>query len=140
MGYAIPASIGGAIGNPNKITIAIAGDGAAIMNGNEIKTAAEHNVPVFFFVLNDGRLGIVHHSTNIIYGRPIPGVSFNQALDFVKFAESLGVEAYRIEKAGDINKRFIEKLIEKRKPILFDCIIDPEVIAPIGNRIKEVKK
>jgi acetolactate synthase-1/2/3 large subunit len=140
MGYAIPASIGGAIGAPHKVTIAIAGDGAAIMNGNELKTASEYNVPVFFFVLNDGRLGIVHHSTNIIYGRSTPGVNYNQALDFVKFAESLGVEAYKIEKPGDINPEFIRNLVKKKKPILFDCLIDPEDIAPIGNRIKEVKK
>ncbi len=140
MGFAIPASIGGAIGAPGRITIAIVGDGAAMMNGNELKTASEYNVPVFFFILNDGRLGIVHHSTNILYGNPNPGVSFNKAMDFVKFAESMGVEAYRITKPGDINRTFIEKLIKKRNPVLFDCLIDPEIIAPLGNRIKEVKK
>jgi thiamine pyrophosphate-dependent acetolactate synthase large subunit-like protein len=67
-------------------------------------------------------------------------VNYNQALDFVKFAESLGVEAYKIEKPGDINPEFIRNLVKKKKPILFDCLIDPEDIAPIGNRIKEVKK
>ncbi|HRW62753.1 MAG TPA: thiamine pyrophosphate-binding protein [Bacteroidales bacterium] len=140
MGYAIPAAIGGAIGAPARVTVAFTGDGAALMNGNELKTAAEYNVPVFFFVLNDARLGIVHHSTNIIYNKPVPGVSFSKSVNFVTFAQSLGVDAYRIEKPGDINLEFIKKLIEKKKPVLFDCIIDPEEIAPIGSRLNQVNK
>lgn len=140
MGYAIPASIGGCLGDTSKISVSISGDGAGIMNGNELKTAAEYNVPVIFIILNDGRLGIVHHSTKFLYNRPNPGVSFKNRIDFVKFAEGLGVEAYRIEKPGQMNKNFIKKLIEKKKPILLDCYIDPEEIPPIGSRINQVKK
>lgn len=140
MGYAIPAAIGGALGNPKKVTIAIAGDGATIMNGNELKTASEYNVPLFIFVLNDGALGIVHHSTKILCNRANPGTKFNSKIDFVKFAESLGVEAYKISEPGQINKTFIDELIAKNKPILFDCWIDPEELAPYADRIKQVKK
>ena len=140
MGYAIPAAIGGAIGAPDKVCIAFSGDGAAMMNGNELKTASEYQVPVFYFILNDARLGIVHHSTKILYGRPNPGVSYNNSMDFVKFGESMGIKSYRIDKPGQLEKKFINQLIKEKKPVLFDCIIDPEDIPPIGSRIKEVKK
>ncbi len=53
---------------------------------------------------------------------------------------SLGVEAYRIEKPGEINREFINELIKKGKPILFDCIIDQDELAPYEGRIKQVKK
>ncbi len=140
MGYAFPAAIGGALADPDRITIAFAGDGAAIMNGNELKTAAENNIPVFFIVLNDGKLGIVYHSTKMLYGRANVGTEFKHKTDFVKFAESLGVEAYKISKPNEINKSFIKKLIEKKKPILFDCHIDADEIAPYESRIKQVEK
>lgn len=140
MGYAYSAAIGGALGDPTKVTIAFAGDGAAIMNGNELKTASEYDVPVFFIVLNDSRLGIVYHSTKILYGRENAGTEFKKPIDFVKFAESLGVEGYRIEKPGEINKEFINELVKKRKPILFDCMIDPDELAPYEDRIKQVKR
>jgi acetolactate synthase-1/2/3 large subunit len=140
MGYAFPAAIGGALGDPAKVTIAFAGDGAAIMNGNELKTASEYDVPVFFIVLNDSRLGIVYHSTKMIYGRENAGTEFKKPIDFVKFAESMGVEAYRIEEPGEINKEFINELIKKGKPVLFDCIIDRDELAPYEGRIKQVKK
>lgn len=137
MGYAIPASIGGAIGAPSKVTVAIAGDGSAIMNGNELKTAAEYNVPVIFVVLNDGRLNIIHHGTNAIFGRPHPEIEYKERLDFVKFAESLGVKGYRIEAPGQINKEFIDELVSKKKPIMLDCWVDPKDMAPLGSRIRQ---
>ncbi len=140
MGYAIPASIGGALGDPSKITIAFAGDGGALMNGNELKTAAENNIPVLFFIMNDSRLGIIHHSSEAIFGKASPGTTYENGVDFVKFAESLGVEAYTIDSPGQINHDFIKEQLEKRKPILFDCKVDNTIMGPYGGRIKEVNK
>lgn len=140
MGYAIPAAIGGACGRPDRVTIAITGDGSAIMNGNEIKTAAEYNIPLFIFILNDAKLGIVYHSTNMICGRPNAGTEFNEPIDFVKYAESLGVEAYVIDSPGQINPEFINNLVNRQKPIVFDCRISPTELGPYESRIKQVQK
>lgn len=140
MGYAIPAAIGGASGRPDKATIAICGDGAAIMNGNELKTAAEYNIALFVFVLNDGRLNVVYHSTNLICKRPNVGTEYKEPIDFVKFAESMGVEAYRIDEPGQINAEFIKGLYSKQKPILFDCRISIDELGPYGGRISQVVK
>jgi len=52
----------------------------------------------------------------------------------------MGIKSYRIDKPGQLEKKFINQLIKEKKPVLFDCIIDPEEIPPIGSRIKEVKK
>jgi acetolactate synthase-1/2/3 large subunit len=144
MGYAIPAAIGGYFALPENdktVTIALAGDGGAMMNGNELKTAAEHDVPVFFFVFNDGRLNIIYHSTEIVFGKPNPGSFYKKGrVDFAKLAEAYGVESYVIDKPGQINKKFIESLIAKKKPILFDCRIDENEMAPIEARMKAYSK
>ena len=140
MGYSIPAAIGGATGRPDKATIAICGDGAAIMNGNELKTAAEYNIALFVFVLNDARLNVVYHSTKLICKRPNVGTEYKEPIDFVKFAEGLGVEAYRIDEPGQINPAFIQELYSKQKPILFDCRISIDELGPYGGRISQVVK
>jgi len=138
MGFGIPASIGGKFADPTSTVIAIAGDGGAIMNGNELKTAAEYGVPVFVFVINDGRYNIIHHSTMAMYGEPAPGADYREPVDFVRFAEGLGVRAFRVDEPGWINARRMEELKALKAPVLFDCRTDPEEKANISGRIKSV--
>ncbi len=57
MGYCIPAAIGAALGNAGSPVVALAGDGALLMTGLELLTAAQLPVPVAVFVLRDGELG-----------------------------------------------------------------------------------
>ncbi|MBW1616040.1 MAG: thiamine pyrophosphate-binding protein [Deltaproteobacteria bacterium] len=137
MGYAFPAAIGGYFGAPKRTHIAIAGDGSVIMNGNELKTASEYNALVFFIVFNDGAHGVVKHSTELLFNRALPGTAYKK-IDFVQFANNFGVEGYRIDKPGQINKKFIQELQKKNKPILFDCRVDSKDIGPYGERIKQV--
>jgi acetolactate synthase-1/2/3 large subunit len=57
MGYCIPAAIGAAFAHPGEPVVGLAGDGALLMTGLELITAAANNLPVAIFVLNDGELG-----------------------------------------------------------------------------------
>ncbi len=56
MGYAIPASIGAKLANPERDVVAIAGDGALLMTGLELMTAAAMGVAPVVCVLRDGEL------------------------------------------------------------------------------------
>jgi acetolactate synthase-1/2/3 large subunit len=57
MGYCVPAAIGAALAHPGTPVVAFAGDGALLMTGLELLTAAHLPVPVATFVLRDGELG-----------------------------------------------------------------------------------
>ncbi len=57
MGYCVPAAIGAALANPGTPVVAFAGDGALLMTGLELLTAAQLPVPLATFVLRDGELG-----------------------------------------------------------------------------------
>jgi len=57
MGYCIPASIAAKMNQPDKEVISIVGDGAMLMTGMELVTAAMYDVPVLVFIFNDGELG-----------------------------------------------------------------------------------
>ena len=56
MGYALPAAIGAKLANPDANVVAIMGDGAFLMTGFELLTAAQLNVPLALFVLRDREL------------------------------------------------------------------------------------
>jgi acetolactate synthase-1/2/3 large subunit len=56
MGYALPAAIGAKLVNPDRPVAAFMGDGAFLMTGLELMTAAQLNVPVALFVLRDHEL------------------------------------------------------------------------------------
>lgn len=56
MGYAIPAAIGAKLANPDRDVIALAGDGALLMTGLEILTAAALGSAPLVCVLRDGEL------------------------------------------------------------------------------------
>ncbi len=56
MGYAVPAAIGAALANPGRDVVALAGDGALLMTGLELLTAAAYGVGLVACVLRDGEL------------------------------------------------------------------------------------
>jgi acetolactate synthase-1/2/3 large subunit len=56
MGYSVPAAIGAALANPGRDVIALAGDGALLMTGLELLTAAAYKAGVVVCVLRDGEL------------------------------------------------------------------------------------
>jgi len=56
MGYAVPAAIGAKLANPGRDVVALPGDGALLMTGLELLTAAAYGVGVVVCVLRDGEL------------------------------------------------------------------------------------
>src|SRR5664280_3527944 len=56
MGYSVPAAIGAKLANPGRDVVALAGDGALLMTGLELLTAAAYGAGVVTVVLRDGEL------------------------------------------------------------------------------------
>jgi len=56
MGYGVPAAIGAKLANPRRDVVALAGDGALLMTGLELLTAAAYGAGVVVVVLRDEEL------------------------------------------------------------------------------------
>jgi len=65
MGYCVPAAIGAKLVNPDKRVVAIVGDGAMLMTGMEVITAATYGVAPLIFIFNDGELGQISEFQSI---------------------------------------------------------------------------
>jgi thiamine pyrophosphate-dependent acetolactate synthase large subunit-like protein len=69
MGYCVPAAIGAGIANPGKQVAGIVGDGAFLMTGTELLTAATNRIGVMIFVFHDGELSQISQGQEIPYSR-----------------------------------------------------------------------
>ena len=138
MGYATAAAIGGKLAAPDRPVIAMVGDGCFQMNGMEIATAVNYDIPVVWIVHNNAKLGLVHELQKFSLGEKTVSTTFKQ-VKFAKIAEGLGAQGFRIEKPGELSK-ILPQALESRKPTVIDCIIDPYEVPPLERWVKGVKE
>ena len=137
MGYGLGASIGAKVACPDKTVINVAGDGCFRMNMNEIATAVRSNVPIIELVLNNSVLGMVRQWQTLFYGKRYSNTVLNDAVDYVKLAESMGAKGLRITKKDEVDAVLTEAL-NSDIPVVIDCVIDPDdkvfpMVAPGAN-------
>jgi acetolactate synthase-1/2/3 large subunit len=104
------------------------------MNGMEVATAVNYNIPVIWVVMNNSMLGMVYHGRKLA-GLPEGIESTFKTVDFVKLAEGYGARGIRITKPGEINRKMMAEIISSGVPTVLDVYIDPENVPPIHSRI-----
>ncbi len=125
MGYGFPAAIGAQLAFPDKMIIAIAGDGSIQMNIQELATAVANKLPVKVVILNNGHLGMVRQWQELFYNRNYSSTNMEAQPDFVKLAEAYGAEGYRIEKPEDL-KPVLEQALSTPCPAFVDVRVERE--------------
>ena len=128
MGYGLPAAIAAKIANPEKVAIAVCGDGDFMMNCQELATAARYDAFPIVFVVNNSMLGTIRmHQEREFSSRVIATGLTNP--DFVKFADSFGMPGFRVTKTEEFAPAFAQALASK-KGALIELVLDPEIISP----------
>jgi acetolactate synthase I/II/III large subunit len=89
LGYAWPAAIGAALAHPERVVLAVAGDGGVQYALAELGTAAQHGIAAKLLLIDDGGYGILREYQRDAYGETA-SVDLRQP-DFVALAESFGV-------------------------------------------------
>jgi len=100
MAFALPGAIGVKIAEPDVKVLAVAGDGAFLMNSQEIETAVREQIPLVVLIWEDGGYGLIEWKMDLELGEH-HYVSFTNP-DVVKFAESFGAKGYRITEADQL--------------------------------------
>ena len=62
-------SLGACLSLPDYRTLVITGDGGFYMNGMEILTAREYNLPIIYVIINNAMLGFVVNGQKVLMGR-----------------------------------------------------------------------
>lgn len=130
MGYAIPASVGASLAKPRKTVVVIVGDGGFQMTSQELATISELRLPVTICLLNNSSLGIIKQWQKMHYGDTYAVELQNP--DFIKLAESYGIEAIRVNLPGKIYPA-VKEALKLRKPYLIEVVVDKDEEVPLPS-------
>ena len=100
MAFAVPGAIGAKLAMPDRKVVAAVGDGAFLMNSQEIETALREQIPLVILIWEDGAYGLIGWKMDVELGHHVE-VDFSNP-DFVAYAESFGARGYRVGFAGDL--------------------------------------
>jgi acetolactate synthase-1/2/3 large subunit len=127
MGYAVPAALGAKFACPEAPVVALAGDGAFLMTGLELLTAAQNGLGLAIFVLRDRALAQIAQFQSTALGRKT--CSELPDYDLPGLARSLGVEALALSTDGEIPEvvRRAREVSAAGRPVLVDTAIDYSV-------------
>ncbi len=126
MGYGVPAGIAAKIVHPDRVVLSFSGDGCFTMNGQELATAAQYDLPVLFIVINNGMYGTIRMHQE----REYPGRVYATTLknpDFAALARAYGLFGEVVNKTAEFAPAF-ERALGSNKPALLELRIDPEAI------------
>ena len=124
MGYGLPAALGVQMAHPDALVIDIAGEASVQMTMQEMSTAVQYELPIKIFIINNQYMGMVRQWQQLLHGGRYSH-SYSEALpDFVKMADAYGAVGIRAEKPDELDEK-IKEMIAVKRPVLFDCRVDP---------------
>lgn len=137
MGYGVPAAVAAALRFPDRIIVAVAGDGDFMMNGQELATAAQHGASLIVVVVDNGAYGTIRMHQE----REYPGRVSATALanpDFAMLGAAYGAWSARVE----TTEQFVAALEEAKDRTgirLIHALTDLERIAASGATISGLR-
>jgi acetolactate synthase I/II/III large subunit len=100
MAWAVPGAIGAKIARPHANVLVATGDGAFLMNSQEIETAIRENIAMVILIWVDDAYGLISWKMDLELGHDVDTTFSNP--DFVAYAESFGAVGYLINAADEL--------------------------------------
>jgi len=124
MGYCVPAAVATKLSHPDRQVVGIVGDGAVLMTGLELLTAATLNLGVVIFVFYDGKLGQISQFQQIPLNRSTCTILGEVKVEGI--AQATGAAYLAMNHDGEIDG-VIDKAFEISKrgqPVIVDVKVD----------------
>ena len=137
MGFGPAAAVGVQIGYPERVVVALVGDGGMSAQLPAIPMAIEQGVPVIFVVMNNRAHGTIADLETANFGsgygcefRDPDGLPYSP--DFAAMARSCGADGYQISAPGDLRTALGEAL-RRRRPAVLDVPMVNEPVPTPGH-------
>ena len=125
LGSGFPTALGAKAAFPDRAVVSVTGDGGFLFAATELATAVQYGLNVVTLVFNNNAYGNVRRDQIEGFdGRVIASDLVNP--DFVKFAESFGIEGRRARTPDEL-RRTLERALAADAPVLI------EVPVPTGS-------
>lgn len=126
LGFAMPAAVGLQLATPERQVVCVIGDGSSMYAIQALWTAARHNLPVVFVVINNGQYAILKAFSALIgTGENVPGLDL-PAIDLVAIAKALGCDADTVAAPDDLAPT-LARALAATKPTLVNVLVDHAV-------------
>ncbi len=136
MGYGLPAAIAAKLCHPDRVVVALAGDGCFQMTGQELATAVQFGLHIIVVIANNGSLGTIRMHQERRYPGHVSATTLVNP-DFAALAQSMGAVGYRVTSAAEF-KGAIAQALAATKPVVIELQLDIEKIAP-GLMLSDLK-
>jgi len=141
MGFGLPAAIGAQFARPDKVVIALVGDGGFMMSLPELATVASNSLPIKIIVLNNGSLGMVRQWQQLFFNRRYCAVAMDAFPNCELLGAAFGIKGRTVEKPYDLEPAMREAFAEPG-PYLLDVRVSPEEnvypMVPAGGAVNEM--
>lgn len=126
LGYALPAAIGAQIGRPDRLAVALCGDGGFLFSGQELATAVQQRVNLIAVVFNDSAYGALKlYQDRLRRGRRV-GVDLHSP-DFARLAEAYGAHGTRLRTSDEL-ARAVADAVQRGGVNVIECPLAGEVL------------
>lgn len=123
MGFGGPAAIGAKIAAPDKVVVALIGDGGFGQNPAQLATARHEDIAVIWLIMNNNAFGTIaglekaHYHTT--FGTVFTKDGTSTSPNYAEIAKAYGIEGIEIQSAAEFKPALI-RAIELNKPVVLD--------------------
>jgi len=124
MGFGLPAAIGAKFGAPERVVVAVTGDGGFQMTVQELGTIMQTGINLKMVILNNSFLGMVRQWQELFFDKRYSSTEMNNP-DFTAIASAYGIQSSKISDIVELESG-VEKMINSEKAYLLEIIVDKE--------------
>ncbi|MEU3794486.1 thiamine pyrophosphate-binding protein [Streptomyces fructofermentans] len=143
MGFGPAAAVGVQIAEPERVVVALVGDGGMSAQLPAVPMAVEQGAPVIFLVMNNRAHGTIADLQASSFGRSY-GCEFTDAQgrpyspDFARYGESCGADGYTVGTPGELRKALTDAVSRRRPAVLDVPMVNEPVPTPGHWNIKDI--
>jgi acetolactate synthase-1/2/3 large subunit len=129
MGWGSSGVLGSKLAAPDKVCVAVIGDGDFMMVPHVVATAVEYDIPAIWVIQNNYTLGAIEGLQHACMTGEVAtefkiyktGQRYNP--DFTAWAKACGAEGERVEKPGEI-KDALKRALLSNRPYVIDVLVE----------------
>ena len=123
MGFGSPAALGAKVALPDKVVVALIGDGGFGQNPAALATAFEEDIAVIWVIMNNCAFGTIAGLELAHYGTTF-GTVFEKdgkpySPDYAALARAYGIDGVKVGSAAEF-KPALEKAVASKRPVVID--------------------
>ena len=136
MGFGSPAALGAKLARPDKVVVALIGDGGFGQNPAALATAFEEDIAVIWVIMNNHAFGTIAGLEQAHYGTTFATVFEKNGKtwspDYAAIARAYGIDGVKVGSAAEF-KPALEKAIKSKRPCVIDVYMKNEPVPTAGH-------